>query len=231
MAGIQRDGFYVFSKVVDSAIVQALRGLAEQAPSTARGDGTPPAVYPLRNPLVGRYDIDEEDALACAEVQKFATDPNMALIAQKYLGQAVLMDEVALWWTTTNQSDHANLNEQLFHQDRDPLSFLKFFIYLIDVEPDTGPHVYMLETHSDLAWSLRGESRKSDEAVRTAGLWNEVQELTAPEGTLVAVDTIRLHKGKTPTVSDRLALENEFATSLFGMHYEIPSFLPTELTK
>ncbi len=231
VAGIQRDGFYVFSKVVDSEIVESLRGFAEQAPSAARGAGTPPAVYPRSNPLVGRYDIDEQDALASAEVQEFATDPNMALIAQKYLGQPVLMDEVAFWWTTTKKAEDANLNAQLFHQDRDRLSFLKFLIYLTDVKPDTGPHVYIRGTHKDLPWSLRGDGRKSDEAVKAAGLWSEVQEITAPAGTLMAVDTIGLHKGKTPISWDRLALENEFATSLFGTNYELPNFVPTELTK
>ncbi len=231
VAGIQRDGFYVFSQVVDSEIVESLRGFAEQAPSAARGAGTPPTVYPRSNPLVGRYDIDEQDALASAEVQEFVTDPNMALIAQKYLGQPVLMDEVAFWWTTTKKAEDANLNAQLFHQDRDRLSFLKFFIYLTDVKPDTGPHVYIRGSHADIPWSLRGDGRKSDEAVKTAGLWNEVQEITAPGGTLMAVDTIGLHKGKTPISSDRLALENEYATSLFGMDYEIPEFTPTELTK
>ncbi len=231
VVGIQRDGFYVFSQVVDSEIVESLRGFAEQAPSTARGAGTPPAVYPRSNPLVGRYDIDEQDALASAEVQEFVTDPNMALIAQKYLGQPVLMDEVAFWWTTTKKAEDANLNAQLFHQDRDRLSFLKFFIYLTDVKPDTGPHVYIRGSHTDIPWSLRGDGRKSDEAVKTAGLWNEVQEITAPGGTLMAVDTIGLHKGKTPISSDRLVLENEYATSLFGMDYEIPEFTPTELTK
>ena len=47
----------------------------------------------------------------------------------------------------------------------------------------------------------------------------------------MAVDTIGLHKGKTPISSDRLALENEFATSLFGMDYEIPKFEPTTLVR
>jgi hypothetical protein len=102
---------------------------------------------------------------------------------------------------------------------------------LTDVEPDTGPHVYIRGSHADIPWSLRGDGRKSDEAVKAAGLWNEVQEITAPAGTLMAVDTIGLHKGKTPISSDRLALENEYATSLFGVDYELPAFTPTELTK
>lgn len=231
VAGIKKDGFYVFSKVAAPEIVTAIRTYAESAPCTARGAGTAPAPYPRANPQVGRYDFDEEVALGCPEVQEFVTDPLMAFIAQKYLGQPVLMDEVAFWWTTTKKAEDANLNAQLFHQDRDRLSFLKFFIYLTDVKEDTGPHVYIRGSHDSIPWSLRGDGRKSDEAVASAGLAHEVQEITAPAGTLMAVDTIGLHKGKTPITSDRLALENEFATSLFGMDYELPHFQPTDLTR
>jgi len=170
-------------------------------------------------------------SLQSPEVQEFVTDPAMALIAQRYLGQPVLMDEVAFWWTTSKKAEDANLNAQQFHQDRDRLSFLKFFIYLTDVTPETGPHVYIRGSHRKIPFSLRADGRKTDEAVKRAGLWDEVQEICGPAGTLMAVDTIGLHKGKTPLTGDRLALENEFATSLFGAEYEIPSFAPTELMR
>ncbi len=231
VAGLQSDGFYVFGHVVASEITDAIRRHAEQAPCTARGAGTGPAPYPRQAPQVGRYDIAEADALACPEVQEFATDPLMALIAQRYLGQPVVMDEVAFWWTTNRKAEDANLNAQMFHQDRDRLSFLKYFIYLTDVTSDTGPHVYLKGSHRRIPWSLRQDGRMTDEAVRAAGLWGNVTELTGPAGTLMAVDTIGLHKGKTPVASDRLALENEFSTSLFGITYELPAFSPTELTR
>ena len=231
VAGLRADGFYVFSKVADRTITDAIRAYAEQAPAIARGAGTPPAVYPRSNPQVGRYDIAESDALGCPQVQEFASDPLMALIAQRYLGQPVVMDEVAFWWTTNRKAEDANLNAQMFHQDRDRLSFLKYFIYLTDVTTDTGPHVYLKGSHRRIPWSLRQDGRMTDEAVRAAGLWGNVTELTGPAGTLMAVDTIGLHKGKTPITSDRLALENEFSTSLFGIDYEVPTFTPTDLLR
>lgn len=231
VTGIRRDGLYVFSHVVDRTLVDTIRAFAEQVPCTARGEGSPKAAYPRSAPTAGRYDIDEQDALGCAEVQEFATDPLMAVIAQKYLEQPVIMDEVAFWWTTTRRSEDANLNAQLFHQDRDRLSFLKYFIYLTDVEPGTGPHVYLKGSHKRIPWSLRADGRMTDDAVRDAGLWDNVVELTGPAGTIMAVDTIGLHKGKTPVDGDRLALENEFSTSLFGMQYERPSFVPTDLVR
>ena len=231
IAGVREHGFYVFQRTADSAFVDAIRAYAEQAPAIARGAGTPPAVYPRANPEVGRYDITETVALGCPEVQEYVTDPGLAAIAQRYLGQPVLMDEVAFWWTTARRSEDADLNAQLFHQDRDRLSFLKFFIYLTDVTPDTGPHVYLRGSHRSIPRALRGDGRKSDDAVRAAGLWDHVTELCGPRGTIMAVDTIGLHKGKTPTTGDRLALENEYCTSLFGMDYELPSFTPTPLVR
>ncbi|CAB4619295.1 unannotated protein [freshwater metagenome] len=231
VAGVQRDGCYVFKKVVDPSISTAIREFAEQAPCIARGANAAPLIYPRAAPQVGRYDLDETTGLQCAEVQEFATDPAMALVAQKYLGQPVVMDEIAFWWTTTQRAEDANLNAQMFHQDRDRLSFLKFFIFLTDVTPETGPHVYLKGSHRKIPWNLRKDGRISDDAVRSAGLWSNVVELYGPAGTVMAVDTIGLHKGKTPTAGDRLALESEFSTSLFGNDYERPAFTPTDLVR
>ncbi len=231
IAGLKQDGYYVFRIPAAELLVNAILTYAQQVPCEARGAGTPPETYPRNNPAVGRYDIHEEQALGSAEVQDFATDPAMALISQRYLGQPVVMDEVAFWWTTTRKAEDADLNAQLFHQDRDRLSFLKFFMYLTDVDTNSGPHVYIRGSHRNIPWSLRADGRRSDEAVRDAGLWENVTELTGPAGTIMAVDTIGLHKGKKPITSDRLALENEFATSLFGMDYERPSFAPTQIVR
>ena len=231
VAGVRRDGFYVFKKTVDSNISTAIREFAEQAPCIARGANSAPGPYPRSAPLVGRYDLEEITALQCPEVQEFATDPAMALVTQKYLGQAVVMDEIAFWWTTTQRAEDANLNAQMFHQDRDRLSFLKFFMFLTDVTPETGPHVYLKGSHRKIPWGLRKDGRISDDAVRAAGLWENVVELFGPAGTVMAVDTIGLHKGKTPVAADRLAIESEFSTSLFGNDYERPDFTPTELVR
>jgi hypothetical protein len=231
VSGIARDGFYVFDRRASSDQVSAILGFAERVPCQARGASTPLETYPRSSPQVGRYDILEEQALHSPEVQDFATDPAMALISQRYLGQPVIMDEVAFWWTTTKKAEDADLNAQLFHQDRDRLSFLKFFMYLTDVDSLTGTHVYVKGSHRRIPWSLRADGRMTDSAVKEAGLWDNVTELHGLAGTIMAVDTIGLHKGKTPINSDRLALENEFSTSLFGMDYETTHFDPTEIVR
>lgn len=229
--GVQENGFYIFSRVIDATFVATIRSFAESAPCKARGFDSPRGIYPRSAPQAGRYDFDEQTALNCAEVQEFVSDPAMVAIAREYLGQPVLLDEMAFWWTTTQRSDMANQNAQLFHQDRNRLSFLKFFMYLTDVTLDSGPHVVLRGSHKSIPSSLRSDGRKDDAAVISAGLADDIREIEGPAGSLMVVDTIGLHKGKTPIARDRLAIEIQLSTSLFGAAYEVPEFMPTELLR
>jgi hypothetical protein len=231
LTAVRQNGFYVFDKVIDADFVSSIRAFAESAPCQARGFDSPRGVYPRSAPQAGRYDFDEQTALQCSEVQEFVSDPAMVAIARSYLGQPVLLDEMAFWWTTTQRSDMANQNAQLFHQDRNRLSFLKFFMYLTDVTLDSGPHVVLRGSHRSIPPSLRSDGRKDDAAVVSAGLASDIREITGPAGSLMVVDTIGLHKGKTPIARDRLAIEIQLSTSLFGAPYEMPVFSPTDLLR
>jgi hypothetical protein len=227
---LNRDGVYVFKNRLPAEMVEAMRQSALTVPSMPRGLETPSEPYPRENPVVGRYDIDESYTMASPEMQDFCSDPAFARIAATYLGQPVIQDQTALWWTTTQGSADAALNAWLFHQDRDRLSFLKFFVYLTDVERENGPHVYIKGTHRKVPRSLATDGRKTDDLVRKAGLWDQVVELTGPSGTMLAVDTVGLHKGMPPEAGDRLVLQVEFATSLFGATPDYPVFTPTDLS-
>jgi hypothetical protein len=229
--GLRDDGVYVFDKKLPAAMVEAMRNSALEAPSIARGVETSPAPFPRHDPQVGRYDIDEDNTMASPEMQDFCSDPAMALIASKYLGQPVIQDQTALWWTTTQGSADAALNAWLFHQDRDRLSFLKFFVYLTDVGPNNGPHTYVKGTQKRVPRSLASDGRKDDNLVRRAGLWDRVISLTGEAGTMMAVDTVGLHKGQPPVEGDRCVLQVEFATSLFGALPDYPVFTPSELSR
>ena len=227
--GLSRDGVYVFKNLLPSDMVTRMRESALTVPAAPRGLDTPPAPFPRSAPQVGRYDVDENDTMLSPDMQDYVSDPALALIAARYLGQPVIQDQTALWWTTTQGSADAAMNAWLFHQDRDRLSFLKIFCYLTDVGPDNGPHTVVKGTHKVLPKSLRTDGRQSDDAVREAGLWENVVSLSGPAGTMMAVDTVGLHKGLPPVAGDRCVLQVEFATSLFGAPVDYPVFAPSEL--
>lgn len=229
--GLRRDGVYVFSTTMPEDMVTRMRESALTVPATARGLDAQHAPYPRSAPLVGRYDISEDDTMASADMQDYCSDPALALIAARYLEQPVIMDQTALWWTTTQGAQDAAMNAWLFHQDRDRLSFLKFFCYLTDVGPGNGPHTVVRGTHRSVPRELSADGRKDDDVVRRAGMWDKVLELTGPAGTFMAVDTVGLHKGQPPLVGDRCVLQVEFSTSLFGAPIDYPVFSPSELSR
>ena len=231
VADLQANGVYVFKNRLPEDMITRMRESALAVPSMARGLDRPAAPYPRSAPEVGRYDIDEDNTMVSPDMQDYTSDPALALIAARYLGQPVIQDQTALWWTTTKGSADAALNAWMFHQDRDRLSFLKFFAYLTDVGPDNGPHTVVQGTHKQIPRSLRADGRQTDDAVREAGLWDRVISLAGPAGTMMAVDTVGLHKGLPPHAGDRCVLQVEFATSLFGAPVDYPDFTPSPLAE
>jgi hypothetical protein len=229
VAGLRSDGVYVFENRLPADMVTRMRESALAVPATARGLEKPVAPFPRSSPEVGRYDIDEDNTMASDDMQDYTSDPALALIAARYLEQPVIQDQTALWWTTTQGAADAAMNAWMFHQDRDRLSFLKFFVYLTDVGPDNGPHTVVRGTHKHIPKSLRADGRQTDEAVKEAGLWDRVISLSGPAGTMMAVDTVGLHKGLPPVSGDRCVLQVEFATSLFGAPVDYPIFTPSPL--
>lgn len=227
---LRANGFYIFEQRIPAAKVESMRESALTVPATPRGLADRPAPYPRTSPQVGRYDIDEADTMASADMQDYCSDPALALIAAEYLEQPVIQDQTALWWTTTKGAADASMNAWLFHQDRDRLSFLKFFCYLTDVGPENGPHTYIRGSHKRVPHSLASDGRKDDGSIRAAGLWDEVVEFCGPAGTFMAVDTVGLHKGQPPITGDRCVLQVEFATSLFGAVPDYPAFEPSQLS-
>ena len=231
VSGLESDGVYVFKNRLPSDMIERMRDSALTVPAIARGLDGSAGPYPRSAPEVGRYDIDEDNTMLSPDMQNYTSDPALALIAARYLGQPVIQDQTALWWTTTQGSADAALNAWMFHQDRDRLSFLKFFVYLTDVGPENGPHTVVRGTHKQIPRSLREDGRQTDDAVREAGLWDRVISLSGPAGTMMAVDTVGLHKGLPPQAGDRCVLQVEFATSLFGAPVDYPVFTPSPLAE
>jgi len=134
-----------------------------------------------------------------------------------------LLDMVAMWWHTAFGDQPSAEAAQLYHFDMDRIRWVKVFIHLTDVTADTGPHCFVSGSHRTGAIPRdlleRGYARLSDEDVRARFGKERLIEHLGPRGTILVEDTRGLHKGKVVTHGDRLLLQLEFTSSLFGANY------------
>lgn len=218
-----RDGFAVLPALLSVADCDDIEACARAATCTliGAGAGTPAAArFDETAPLARRYEVPEADLLACTAVQALLGDESLLRLAQEYLGASPVHDLVAGWWSAPGAGS-ASQAAQLFHFDLDRPRFLKLFVYLSDVGPETGPHAYVRGTHRELPVEFRADRRYSDEEVERR-FKDEVVRIPGPRGTVFLADTRGLHKGEPVISGHRLIFQLELASSLFGGTYTRP---------
>jgi len=225
---IKEHGFHVFSEKLPATICDRLEAFAlkqeaiirQMDQESARQYGTRKAVY---NPVAPQgiiYEFDPEVLINQNDIQILMTDRSILSVAQGYIGSKPVLDEVNLWWSTAYRANADASAAQLYHFDMDRIRWLKFFIYLTDVEPQNGPHCFVEGTHRTGGipqdFLKRGYVRISDQEIQAAFSHDRLIEFTGPRGTIIAEDTRGLHKGRPILRGHRLILEFEFSNSLFG---------------
>lgn len=211
---IARDGFYNFGPMIPAAVCDAITKCALRTPCIVEGRGLAlenrmtfdPAVAPVSK----TYRIPESECIKDHAVQSLMADASMLAIAETYLRTHPILSGTNLWWSATFGNEPGGDAAQEFHFDFDPPPiWLLFFVYLTDVGPDNGPHVFARGTHrSDLPAAApllaRGYVRIPDEDVTAAFGRDNIVEFQGKRGTVLAVDTRGFHKGKMLTAGHRL---------------------------
>lgn len=219
---IELKGFFVFDVTLDSSICERIGRFARETPAMLypKVKGADDlVVYDPERPLAPRYEFEERRIFELNELQELATDETLMAVAQAYLRCRPINDLVAMWWSPPTGSAPSSEAAQLFHFDMDRLKFVKFFIYLTDVDSGHGPHVYVKGSHVRKPKPIRRDGRIPDEEILEHYGREAIVEITGERGTILAVDTRGFHKGKAPEAGDRLLLQVEYANSLFGMTY------------
>jgi len=231
---IRKNGFHVFDRKLAPENCQKLIEFSLTHPATpvttqSVEDKVKKTVFDRENPQSVRHQFQADDLIQNETVQELATDPYFFSIAQEYLGFNPVFDVLTMWWSApTHDQQLQSRAAQLYHFDMDRLKFVKFFIYLTDVETDNGPHCYIRGSHKRKPAELLKDARLSDEEILRHYKSTDLVELTGKTGTILAVDTRGLHKGKPLEARDRLIFQIQFADSLFGQNYpliHIPSNL------
>jgi hypothetical protein len=85
----------------------------------------------------GTHVAEIVEAPTLQALQRLALDPRLIDIASKYLGCKPYLDCVSAWWSIPGNDSPQEAEN--FHRDNDSIRFLKFFLYLTDVNADCGP--------------------------------------------------------------------------------------------
>ena len=165
------------------------------------------------------------DVVAAPHLLELANHPTLIGIAARYLGCLPTLYSVNAWWSFAGHGK-ASVSQE-FHRDLDGFRFCTLFVFLTDVGPTTGAHVFIRQSHRvDLTDAIlrreaprlaaeHGLTPTLDELYgRTAGYGRDplyealfrgqIDTITGPAGTALIADTSGLHKGIPLTSGRRL---------------------------
>lgn len=216
---LRADGVVVFDAKLPDLWCHELETTARSREATVigrfSGGASPRGRFDPRAPGAVRYDLDEIDVLGCPVTQRLLADASLLDLVQRYLGAAPVHDLAAMWWSAPGPTASSEA-AQLFHHDLDRLRFVKLFVYLTDVDGESGPHVFVRGSHRSTPAPLRADRRFGDEEVLAHFDESDLLHLTGARGTMFLADTRGLHKGAPVRRGHRLVFQLEWTTSLFG---------------
>lgn len=224
---IEKDGYFELDITLSPEQIENLVKFAEETPCHCL-DISKNGVHYLPEKVLfnehdaksPRYQLETKDVLSNITVQQIISDPFFHQIASSYLKCNPILDVITMWWSVPFDNKATAQAAQMYHFDMDRFKFLKFFFYLTDVHTDNGPHCYIKNSHHRLSKEIRQDRRLTDEELLNYYPKAAFKEFTGKKGTILAVDTRGLHKGK-PLVSDkRLLFQFQFSNSLFGAPFE-----------
>jgi hypothetical protein len=139
---------------------------------------------------------------------RLGVEPRLLDVANAYLGLWSKLEYVDLWYTPP-ADDEDRRSSQRWHRDFNDRHLLKAFIYLVDVDEETGPFEYVPrsapggELEQLWPWRPLGENYppQDDLAEQVDG---RAVTLTAPKGTIIFCNTSGFHRGGFATGKPRV---------------------------
>jgi ectoine hydroxylase-related dioxygenase (phytanoyl-CoA dioxygenase family) len=130
---------------------------------------------------------------------RLGLNPRLLDIANTYLGMWAKLEYVDVWYTPPVDRAERQ-SSQRWHRDFNDRHLLKAFLYLVDVDEDSGPFEYVPRSapgnELDHFWPWRplGENYPPDDEF-AAKLAEKAVSFTGPKGTLIFCNTSGFHRG------------------------------------
>ena len=133
--------------------------------------------------------------MLCQNALKIALNQTLIKIAKNYFNT----DEVYVTGVNYRRSyfnDLPAIDTQMYHRDRNAYKILKVFIYLNDVDEDTGPFQYVLKSHKNWPFLSNRKYRWKDEYIEKKYGQDSIFSATSLMCDVIIADTTGFHKGK-----------------------------------
>ena len=134
---------------------------------------------------------------------KAANDQRVLAAVGVILGAKPTISYLAAWWSVpaSGEAEHA----ELYHRDFDDLRFIKLFLYLTDVDAESGPHIFVRASHKkNRLFRRRRFSAAEVERIFPEG---DRLKLKGKAGTAFLENTSGLHRGLPPISKPRLMFQ------------------------
>tara|TARA_Y100000590_G_scaffold438510_1_gene561414 strand:- start:332 stop:1285 length:954 start_codon:yes stop_codon:yes gene_type:complete len=109
-------------------------------------------------------------------------------------------------------------NAQYFHWDNDFTKFLKLYIYLTDVDEQSGPHIYVSKTHKQKKINHSLSRLYSDQDIYNS--YKDIKKFCANEGAFFFTDSYGIHKGEEPKIKPRIMLNIHYGNNKIKYHQD-----------
>lgn len=194
----RRDGFQNVGRLTPES-VKEIREQLDKAPVTEVVAG-----------VAHHYDIDA--VLAIAQFKTIAFLPEVTRIAAIHIGAEPKILDVSCWKTLPG--DGGREAAQRWHRDIDDWRACKLFVYLTDVGPENGPHLFVPASHRYDFFEARGVP--ADAYFLNGGSNPDLAEtieslprfeVQAPAGHMFLVNTYGFHRGKPVTAGERILFQ------------------------
>jgi hypothetical protein len=155
-------------------------------------------------------------------------------IANEYLQLWSKLEYVDLWYSIPVGADAERKASQIWHRDFDDRHLLKAFLYLSDVDEQSGPFEYVPGSQPGgryagiHPWAPMAIGRISDKELAKHVQVDDVRTFTAPKGTIIFCNTSGLHRGGFAESRPRVLAPVTYCSpaslhSLTERNYELPS--------
>ena len=155
-----------------------------------------------------------------------ANNPVILSAVGSALGAKPTISSMSLWWSIAHGEQAKEA--ELFHRDIDDFRFIKLFVYLTDVDNDSGPHAFVKGTHKiDKLTDVR---RLTDEEVAREFGAERILSFSGPAGTAFLENTYGIHRGVPPKSKNRLLFQVLYSLNEYigGPKHPVAPYVPSQ---